>query len=326
MADQQNSLPQAPVPDDLSAYRIDPEGAEEILSEAGSLSPELENPELDVLKPVEEVILPETPAAEPFAASELPQYSYPPQAQQTQYGYQQPQYGYAQPQQPPYGYQPQQAYTRQAFPGSPLAGGTRTHRQAPVSKAMVIASLVLLLITVHYYLPKTVIDYIDLEEYSDYDWAKPKLTAMGRSILSCFPLILSAVFMTIGAIRGSRGFVFFGAGVLILIVYILFSDLINQLESAASLTGSGIILFAACALLSVGILLAGIGCLLRVNGLKTVGAILMLVGLAGRLSQSLKELSSYEGIDILMGFLGMSGFVLLSSAVLCFPLVKPRAK
>lgn len=78
MADQQNSLPQAPVPDDLSAYRIDPEGAEEILSEAGSLSPELENPELDVLKPVEEVILPETPAAEPFAASELPQYSYPP--------------------------------------------------------------------------------------------------------------------------------------------------------------------------------------------------------------------------------------------------------
>ncbi|MBR4700923.1 MAG: hypothetical protein IKP19_04420 [Oscillospiraceae bacterium] len=343
MADQENLFPQEPAPEAFQALQPD-------LADIGAGIPNAEAQAVPA-----EVIVPDAPAQNPAAYNQQPQqpqygyqqpqqpqygyqqpqqpqYGYQ-QPQQPQYGYQQPQqpqYGYQQPQQPQYGYQqpqqPQYGYQQpQTYGQSPLQNpAVQGHKKAIGSLVMAILALVFLAAPIIYYLPK-LIDAAD--SVNSYFRNSSLSTVYTMRIISCFVLAASLILMLIGAIRGSRGFVLYGIGTLLLLLFVFFKHLYELMDNIDHLSDEGNTLLVTCLICCLGIILAGIGCLTRVKGLKIAGAIIMLIafiGIAGvYMDMNIFERHSDE--EKTMEVLGMLGTVFASIGVICFPLRKPKA-
>ena len=342
MADQENLFPQEPAPEAFQALQPD-------LADIGAGIPNAEAQAVPA-----EVIVPDAPAQEPAAYNQQPQqpqygyqqpqqpqygyqqpqqpqYGYQ-QPQQSQYGYQQPQqpqYSYQQPQQPQYGYQqpqqPQYGYQQpQTYGQSPLQNpAVQGHKKAIGSLVMAILALVFLAAPIIYYLPK-LIDAAD--SVNSYFRNSSLSTIYTMRIISCFVLAASLILMLIGAIRGSRGFVLYGIGTLLLLLFVFFKHLYELTDNIDHLSDEGNTLLVTCLICCLGIILAGIGCLTRVKGLKIAGAIIMLIafiGIAGvYMDMNIFERHSDE--EKTMEVLGMLGTVFASIGVICFPLRKPK--
>ena len=343
MADQENLFPQEPAPEAFNALQPD-------LADIGAGIPNAEAQAVPA-----EVIVPDAPAQNPAAYNQQPQqpqygyqqpqqpqygyqqpqqpqYGYQ-QPQQPQYGYQQPQqpqYGYQQPQQPQYGYQqpqqPQYGYQQpQTYGQSPLQNpAVQGHKKAIGSLVMAILALVFLAAPIIYYLPK-LIDAAD--SMNSYFRNSSLSTVYTMRIISCFVLAASLILMLIGAIRGSRGFVLYGIGTLLLLLFVFFKHLYELTDNIDHLSDEGNTLLVTCLICCLGIILAGIGCLTRVKGLKIAGAIIMLIafiGIAGvYMDMNIFERHSDE--EKTMEVLGMLGMMFASIGVICFPLRKPKA-
>ena len=310
MADQENLFPQEPAPEAFQALQPD-------LADIGAGIPNAEAQAVPA-----EVIVPDAPAQEPAAYNQQPQ--------QPQYGYQQPQqpqYGYQQPQQPQYGYQqPQYGYQQpQTYGQSPLQNpAVQGHKKAIGSLVMAILALVFLAAPIIYYLPK-LIDAAD--SVNSYFRNSSLSTIYTMRIISCFVLAASLILMLIGAIRGSRGFVLYGIGTLLLLLFVFFKHLYELMDNIDHLSDEGNTLLVTCLICCLGVILAGIGCLTRVKGLKIAGAIIMLIafiGIAGvYMDMNIFERHSDE--EKTMEVLGMLGTMFASIGVICFPLRKPKA-
>ena len=303
MADQENLFPQEPAPEAFQALQPN-------LADIGAGIPNAEAQAVPA-----EVIVPDAPAQEPAAYNQQPQ--------QPQYGYQQPQqpqYGYQQPQQPQYGYQQPQTYGQSPLQNPAVQG----HKKAIGSLVMAILALVFLAAPIIYYLPK-LIDAAD--SVNSYFRNSSLSTVYTMRIISCFVLAASLILMLIGAIRGSRGFVLYGIGTLLLLLFVFFKHLYELMDNIDHLSDEGNTLLVTCLICCLGIILAGIGCLTRVKGLKIAGAIIMLIafiGIAGvYMDMNIFERHSDE--EKTMEVLGMLGTVFASIGVICFPLRKPKA-
>ena len=323
MADQENLFPQEPAPEAFNALQPD-------LADIGAGIPNAEAQAVPA-----EVIVPDAPAQEPAAYNQQPQqpqYGYQ-QPQQPQYGYQQPQqpqYGYQQPQQPQYGYQqpqqPQYGYQQpQTYGQSPLQNpAVQGHKKAIGSLVMAILALVFLAAPIIYYLPK-LIDAAD--SVNSYFRNSSLSTIYTMRIISCFVLAASLILMLIGAIRGSRGFVLYGIGTLLLLLFVFFKHLYELTDNIDHLSDEGNTLLVTCLICCLGIILAGIGCLTRVKGLKIAGAIIMLIafiGIAG-VYMDMNIFDRHNDEEKTMEVLGMLGMMFASIGVICFPLRKPKA-
>ena len=242
-----------------------------------------------------EVIVPDAPAQEPAAYNQQPQ---------------QPQYGYQQPQ--TYGQSPLQ---------NPAVQG---HKKAIGSLVMAILALVFLAAPIIYYLPK-LIDAAD--SVNSYFRNSSLSTIYTMRIISCFVLAASLILMLIGAIRGSRGFVLYGIGTLLLLLFVFFKHLYELTDNIDHLSDEGNTLLVTCLICCLGIILAGIGCLTRVKGLKIAGAIIMLIafiGIAG-VYMDMNIFDRHNDEEKTMEVLGMLGMMFASIGVICFPLRKPKA-
>ena len=340
MADQENLFPQEPAPEAFNALQPD-------LADIGAGIPNAEAQAVPA-----EVIVPDAPAQEPAAYNQQPQqphygyqqpqqpqygyqqpqqpqygyqqpqqpqYGYQ-QPQQPQYGYQQPQYGYQQPQQPQYGYQQPQTYGQSPLQNPAVQG----HKKAIGSLVMAILALVFLAAPIIYYLPK-LIDAAD--SVNSYFRNSSLSTIYTMRIISCFVLAASLILMLIGAIRGSRGFVLYGIGTLLLLLFVFFKHLYELTDNIDHLSDEGNTLLVTCLICCLGIILAGIGCLTRVKGLKIAGAIIMLIafiGIAG-VYMDMRIFDHHSDEEKTMEVLGMLGTVFASIGVICFPLRKPKA-
>ena len=259
---------------------------------------------------------------QPQYGYQQPQYGQPQygQPQQPQYGYQQPQYGYQQPQQPQYGYQQPQTYGQSPLQNPAVQG----HKKAIGSLVMAILALVFLAAPIIYYLPK-LIDAAD--SVNSYFRNSSLSTIYTMRIISCFVLAASLILMLIGAIRGSRGFVLYGIGTLLLLLFVFFKHLYELTDNIDHLSDEGSTLLVTCLICCLGIILAGIGCLTRVKGLKIAGAIIMLIafiGIAG-VYMDMRIFDHHSDEEKTMEVLGMLGTVFASIGVICFPLRKPKA-
>ena len=317
MADQENLFPQEPAPEAFNALQPD-------LADIGAGIPNAEAQAVPA-----EVIVPDAPAQNPAAYNQQPQ--------QPQYGYQQPQqpqYGYQQPQQPQYGYQqpqygyqqPQYGYQQpQTYGQSPLQNpAVQGHKKAIGSLVMAILALVFLAAPIIYYLPK-LIDAAD--SVNSYFRNSSLSTIYTMRIISCFVLAASLILMLIGAIRGSRGFVLYGIGTLLLLLFVFFKHLYELMDNIDHLSDEGNTLLVTCLICCLGIILAGIGCLTRVKGLKIAGAIIMLIafiGIAG-VYMDMNIFDRHNDEEKTMEVLGMLGMMFASIGVICFPLRKPKA-
>ena len=293
MADQENLFPQEPAPEAFQALQPD-------LADIGAGIPNAEAQAVPA-----EVIVPDAPAQNPAAYNQQPQ---------------QPQYGYQQPQQPQYGYQQPQTYGQSPLQNPAVQG----HKKAIGSLVMAILALVFLAAPIIYYLPK-LIDAAD--SVNSYFRNSSLSTVYTMRIISCFVLAASLILMLIGAIRGSRGFVLYGIGTLLLLLFVFFKHLYELMDNIDHLSDEGNTLLVTCLICCLGIILAGIGCLTRVKGLKIAGAIIMLIafiGIAGvYMDMNIFERHSDE--EKTMEVLGMLGTVFASIGVICFPLRKPKA-
>ena len=290
MADQENLFPQEPAPEAFNALQPD-------LADIGAGIPNAEAQAVPA-----EVIVPDAPAQEPAAYN------------------QQPQYGYQQPKQPQYGYQQPQTYGQSPLQNPAVQG----HKKAIGSLVMAILALVFLAAPIIYYLPK-LIDAAD--SMNSYFRNSSLSTVYTMRIISCFVLAASLILMLIGAIRGSRGFVLYGIGTLLLLLFVFFKHLYELTDNIDHLSDEGNTLLVTCLICCLGIILAGIGCLTRVKGLKIAGAIIMLIafiGIAGvYMDMNIFERHSDE--EKTMEVLGMLGMMFASIGVICFPLRKPKA-
>lgn len=305
MADQLNSYPQTPGADpagyidapqtpDFQAPQNDPYSAE--TPQYGYSQPQQSQYDYNQQQPQ-------------YGYNQQPQYGY---NQQPQYGYNQQQYGYNQ-QQPQYGYnQPyQQAYPAQ----SPILG----HKKAIGSMVLMILTLMMLSAPFIYFFPK-IIDSLDYSYTSRYK------TYLTFELLGCIMLMVLTILMLVGSIIGSRGFVLFGIGTLLILSFVFFTHFYRLLDLVSRLNDTGTALFYLCILLITGILMAGIGILTRVKGLKIAGGVVMLVAFV-IISGTYMGERSFEyrkDEEKAMEALGMTGSILLSVAVICFPLRKPR--
>ena len=189
---------------------------------------------------------------------------------------------------------------------------------------MAILALVFLAAPIIYYLPK-LIDAAD--SMNSYFRDSSLSTTYTMRIISCFVLAASLILMLIGAIRGSRGFVLYGIGTLLLLLFVFFKHLYELTDNIDHLSDEGNTLLVACLVCCLGIILAGIGCLTRVKGLKIAGAIITLVsvfGIAG-VYMDMRIFEFHNDEEKAMEVLAVLGMMFACIGVICFPLRKPKA-
>ena len=228
------------------------------------------------------------------------QYGYQQQPQQPQYGYQQPQYGYQQPQ---YGYR--------AAPVRPPI----THKKAIGTMVMMIIALILFVYPLFYFISSYVGEAVDY--HSSYCWFM---------VISYLCLLAGLVLILVGAIIGSRGYKLFGIGLMLVLVCQLIKYVWLPLYQIGLdyLRGDTSVRIFFGFFLITGTIMAGIGSLARVKGLKIAGGILMLIFFFfTQIYFSLRSLySPFRTIETLFYFLGG---IFACIAVLTFPIRRVKA-
>ena len=189
---------------------------------------------------------------------------------------------------------------------------------------LMILALILLTVCCVYFLEK-LFDAIDFyDDYKSY-CADEILTVYYLRVAGIFAFLAGFVLMLVGSIRGSRGNVLFGIGILLGVLYLYMTHLhylfkyIDELNDDAS-----ILLILTLSALS-GVIMAGIGCLTKVKGLKIAGAIVMIVCFLGMIGGyatiNTRAMDDEPGT---MQMLGIAGTILMCVAILTYPLVRVR--
>ncbi len=290
---------------------------------------------------VEAPVQAEAPA--PPAQPVQPAYGYG-QPVPPQYSYTQPaapQYGYTQPAAPRQGYgwpTPPYGYAQPVYqPVQPL-GQSQAPRRAVASMVLMMIAITFLSAAVAYFLPQMLdspffrlgyyryrpygygYGYRYYDNFVYYSFQAVQIP----TIIGTLSVLASAVLMLIGAIRGSRGSTLFGVGILVLSLFALGAHLAFAIE--ADFVSESTLLLIGSLLMVSAIVLSGVACLIRNKGMRIAGGILLLVVMAGMAIIYLGALGSYSRRDsdtgIALNIFGLIGGILLSVAVICFPLRK----
>ena len=253
------------------------------------------------------------PEQQPVSAQPQPGTAQP---QQPQYGYAQPQYGYAQPQQPQYGY----AQPQYGFPTQPPYPSAPTPLKAPSKRA--VGSMVLMIIALSL-LSLPIIFFI--AEIADSPRRILIYWEETVAYLGILSLLAGVILMMIGAIRGTRGRVLFGVGILVVVPFVFLVHLLWMLEESSVLDrlDSGTTMMVCCILLASSLILAGIGVLARIRGMSIAGgasAIVFLMVMCIGYFDLIFYVRKEDGQA--MEILGLIGFILLCVSVTVFPVRK----
>lgn len=143
--------------------------------------------------------------------------------------------------------------------------------------------------------------------------------------LGIISLLAGAVLMLVGAIRGTRGTVLFGVGLFPVAVFVILIHLVWMLDASDLLEyiDGGTLMLISCILLVISFILGGIGVLTRVRGLAIAGGAVAIAALLAMCICYFDLTFDHRKDEVqVMEILGMVGTVLLSVALVCFPVRK----